>query len=109
MELAFDTKVLRQICESKIKAKKEMGEDTADKLIHRLADLRAATCVHDLILGNPRSLNHSIKHQYVVDICDDISIFFCANHIKNPLLRNGDMNWSKVKRIKIIRIGDNNV
>lgn len=102
MEVAFTTKSLRQLCESEAKAKKELGEDIAEKLKHRLADLRAAIYVNDLIVGKPRE----IDQQFAVDLGDDFSIIFCANHNANPLLKGGKIDWSKVTRIKIFKIGD---
>jgi hypothetical protein len=48
LELAFETKLLREICESEQKARQELGIKVAEALKRRLADLRAATSVEDL-------------------------------------------------------------
>lgn len=106
MELAFTTRSLRLLCESKTKANKELGEETAEKFIRRLADLRAAICINDLVAGNPRELNHSSEQQFAINISDDLNIIFCANHNTNPLLKCSKIDWSKVTRIKILKIGE---
>jgi proteic killer suppression protein len=108
LELAFATKSLRQICENNDKAKKELGNESAEKLIHRLADLRAITYVSELIVGNPRHVTYSNKPHFLVDLCSGYSILFCANHVKTPILISGAIDWSKVSRIKIIKIGNDN-
>ena len=54
MEIAFNTKSLRAICESEAKAKRELGPSVAGILKHRLADLQAAKSANDLVAGQPR-------------------------------------------------------
>ncbi len=63
MELAFETKSLREICESPIRAKRALGESVAEMLKRRLADLRAATCIGDLIAGRPQQIEAVGKPQ----------------------------------------------
>ncbi len=105
MELAFTTKQLRQLCESSAKAKKELGDEMAEKLKHRISDLRAAVCTNDLLVGDPRELNYSGEKAFTIDLGDDLSIFFCANHNKNPTFENGKIDWDNVSRIRILNIG----
>lgn len=107
MEISFDTKSLREFCESETKSINILGVQKSLILKHRLADLRAATCVNDLIVGNPRIVIRENEQQYVLDIFNDFSLFFCANHNNNPLNNDDSINWSKVSRIKIIKIGSN--
>ena len=109
MELAFRTKKIRQLCEDENQAKKILGNKNAEILKHRLADLCAATNIYDMITGNPRVFEGKNEQQYKIDISSKISINFCANHINNPMLKSGKINWSKISRIKIMMIGDNNV
>ena len=103
LELAFATKSLRQLCENEAKANQELGEEKAEKLKRRLADLRAATYVNDLVAGRPREFNQ----HFVIYISDKVSIIFSANHNTNPQLKCGKIDWSKVTRIKIFKIGYN--
>ena len=104
MELAFDNKSLRQVCENEKKAKRDLGVSVAEKLKRRLADLRAATTVEDLVAGRPRELDGAHDRHFAVDLSEDHSIVFCANHTEIPLLESGDVDWSRVSRVKILRI-----
>lgn len=104
MELAFESKSLRTICENEAHAKRKLGPTVAEVLKHRLADLRAATSVKDLVVGRPR-VSDSADHQHmVIDLCDDHRMVFCANHLSNPVAESGKLDWLKVSRIKILRI-----
>ena len=104
LELAFAKKSLRQLCESETKAKRDLGVRMAEKLRRRLADLRAATCVKDLVAGRPRELDGADHRHIAIDLCEDYRIIFCANHTANPVVKSGDVDWSRVSRVKILRI-----
>ncbi len=104
MELAFAKKSLRQLSESETKAMRELGAKVAEKLKRRLADLRAATSVKDLIVGRPHEVENSNGHEISVDLCEGARIVFCANHDDIPKLESGRPDWSRVTRVKILRI-----
>lgn len=107
MELAFSTKALRAVCESEERAQGELGVDLAGILKRRLADLRAAPDVTDLVAGNPRPALHS-KKELMIDLADGFTVFLTANHAANPRLRSGDVDWSKVSRVRLLRIEKHN-
>jgi len=104
LELAFAKKSLRQLCESEAKAKRDLGVRMAEKLTRRLADLRAATCVKDLVAGRPRELDGARHRHIAVELCNGARIVFCANHNAIPMLESGGVDWSRVSRVKILRI-----
>lgn len=104
LEFAFFTKSLRQICESEAIAKGALGERAAAKLKRRLADMRAAASVKELVAGRPREVEGGRRPCFAVDLCDGSHIVFCANHHTTPLLASGGVDWSKVSRVKILRI-----
>ncbi len=104
MELAFDSKPLRTICESEAYAKRKFGVKVANDLKHRLADLRAAKSTKDLLAGGPRLLDGSTDQHMVVDLGDGYRLIFCANHPNNPMAESGKVDWLKVSRIKILEI-----
>lgn len=68
--------------------------------------MRAAESPAELLCGNPRTCGMAGKQQYIVDISDSLSIFFCANHRTLPVNHNGCIDWSKIYRIKILNIGE---
>ena len=81
----------------------ELGTRVAEFLKRRLADLRAATSVDDLVAGRPRALEGT-DQLMVVDLCDGHRMVFCANHPKNPMTESGELDWARVSRVKILRI-----
>ncbi|MBZ5524354.1 MAG: hypothetical protein LAP21_19120 [Acidobacteriia bacterium] len=102
MELAFDSKPLRTICESEAQAKLELGIKVAEILKHRLADLRAAASPKDLLAGHPQ-IGEDRQHM-VITLCDGHRIVFKANHTNNPMTTNNELDWARISRIKILRI-----
>ena len=102
MELAFDSKSLRAVCESEAQAKLELGATVTEILMHRLADLRAATSTKDLVAGRPR-IGADRQHM-IVDLCSGHRLVFKANHTNNPKTETEDVDWERVSRVKILRI-----
>jgi proteic killer suppression protein len=109
LELAFDSKQLRTLCESAARAEAELGLEAADALKHRLADLRAAGSVDDLPVGHPRVAKQNDSKVMLVDFYRRHSLVFCVNHPKPPKMASGAIDWTRVSRIKILRIGQNDV
>jgi toxin HigB-1 len=107
LEIAFAEKALRHLCENETKAQRVLGLDTAKKLRRRLADLRAATSISDLVAGRPRELGGPCPRPIAVDLGEGARMVFSAAHNVNPLLESGCVDWPKVSRIKILRIETN--
>lgn len=103
LEIAFETKDLRKICENEAEAARQLGSAAAEVLKHRLADLDAATSPTDLIAGNPRL--GPDPQAMTIDLCGGYKIVFSPNHPNNPTRRSGEVAWNKVSRIRILRIG----
>ena len=97
MELAFATKPLREICESEDKAKQKLGTKVAAVLKHRLADLRAAATMSDLPVGD-LTKNADVC---ILKLNSTVQMTLCPNHVSKPVLKSGDVDWTKVTRIKI--------
>ena len=76
----------------------------ADKLRRRLADLRAAKTVKDLVAGRPRELDRFDQQHIGIELCEGYRIVFCVNHNSVPMLKSNRVDWSKVSRVKILRI-----
>src|ERR1035437_2576694 len=104
LELAFASKSLRTTCENEFQARLELGAETATMLKHRLADLRAATSATDIVAGRPRVLHDPDGECMIVDLSKSHRLVFTANHTNNPRTDNRDIDWSRVTRIKILRI-----
>lgn len=101
MELSFANRLLRELSESSAKADRKFGLEVANNVRLRLADLRAATSVHDLLVGEFRETG---EKQITLDVCAGVQIIFCPNHNAVSKLESGAIDWARVSRIKIVRI-----
>lgn len=104
LEIAFQSRALRAICEDETHAKSELDADVVEVLKHRLADLRAASTGMDILAGRPRILDGSGGECMAIDLARTWRLVFAANHVKNPRADGKTCNWAKVTRVKIIRI-----
>ena len=104
MELAFQEKRLRDLCEEESLAREELGEQAANLLMHRIADMRAATSVQDLVAGSPRETKGPTPPLLLISLGDRYRIRIAANHVTNPLTPSGAVEWIKVRRVKIVAI-----
>ena len=102
LELAFADESLREFCSKRLAAESEYGMVVARHLHSRIADLRAADNVAELVTGNPRVSGHD---SYIIDIYKDWRLIFKANHPSNPLRKNKQVDWKRVTRIQITQIG----
>ena len=106
LELAFETKSLRNLCENQSEARQKLGLTVAGKLKRRLADLRAAECVTEMVAGRIRELKGYSSSRIAVELGKSTVVVFVANHVKTPMLTSGDVDWARVRRIRILSIGD---
>jgi hypothetical protein len=103
VELSFETLDLRNVCESEAKAKRKFGTAVANSLKRRIADLRAAPSVKDLPVGKPNLGSGT----YVFELTEGLVLRVIPNHVRDPKLPTGDVNWAKVTHIKISAIEGN--
>lgn len=102
MEFSFDNRAIRQICEDENVATEKFGAVLAQKLKNRLADLWAAECVVDIPVGDPGALPDGLT--YKINLSDTHRIVFGAIHSKLSKNTNGQIDWSNVSRIKLLKI-----
>jgi hypothetical protein len=78
----------------------------AGKLKSRLADLAAASVVSDLFLlpGRLRELLNERRGLLVMDLIDGQQLVLQGGHVKERLLQSGQVDWSRVRRVKILRL-----
>jgi hypothetical protein len=101
LQLAFETKHLRTVCESSADAIREFGQDVAYALIDRLADLDSAVSIKDVQLGQPQAFENG---ELILDLATSCRLLCCANHPNNPRTTSGAIDWEKVSRVKIVNI-----
>jgi len=103
MQIAFSSKALRDTCADETKCAKQFGVEAARLLRRRLADLRAAESIDELPVGNVQQCSDP-RGAISIELCDGYRIILQANHAKNPIHSNGDIDWSAVDRIKLFSV-----
>src|SRR5260370_33517167 len=83
LELAFDSKALRTICESEGQAKLELGVTVAESLKHRLAGFVAAPSTNDLLAGRPRVCANG--RDRVLDLRNGHVTAFTSTPVHHPM------------------------
>lgn len=104
MDISFNSKLLRDLCEDDKLAEKTYGIRVADVLFDRLADIESAVSVHDLIAGQPTSLKIGKKEFLRIGLIDDFYIYFEANPIDIPFNEKSRVDWPIVRRLKVHKI-----
>jgi proteic killer suppression protein len=104
VNLAFETLALRTLCECQSKAECALGIKPAARLRERLADIRAAEAVTDLVAGRPREIEGGRHRHYAVDLANGYRLVFCANHVRIPVIEMDRVDWSRVTRVKLLKI-----
>jgi hypothetical protein len=100
LELAFETKALRDICESEAIAKRRLGAKVAAALWRRLSDFGSIDSFDELPFAPLKKNTNTV----IFDLPDDWQLTVTGGHGDNPKLASGKTDWTKVTRLKIIRI-----
>lgn len=100
LELAFETKALRDICENEAVAREKLGTKVADALRRRLSDFRSIDSFDELPLAKPKKNSNNV----VFDLPDDWQLVVASGHGATPKLPSGKTDWASVTRLKIFRI-----
>ncbi len=101
LELAFETGALRAICEFTSKAEDALGSVAAEALKRRLADLRAAETIFDLVVCKPVQTDE--PRELSIWLGGEYRMIIKCNHVKTPILEDGSINWGAVTRVKVMR------
>jgi hypothetical protein len=103
MELAFETVGLRRVCESGTEARRSLPKETVEELQDRLADLRAAMSVSDLVAGEPL-LDARVPGRIRFRLDGGYELVCVGNHPKPPLTDDGLVDFNRVRRIRVVVI-----
>jgi toxin HigB-1 len=106
MYIEFLSPQLRELCTSERQAVRELGQPGAKKLFARLADLRAANHVGELVAGKPHPLRYDRSGQFAVSLEGAKRLVFRSTNDPVPLNDDGSVDWKRVTRVCIVFIGD---
>lgn len=104
MILSFDTKELRDLCESMLLAKQCYGTVFCEFLMARLSDIEAADNYTDILAGNPRVSIVNEVESLCVSVADDYILVLIPNHNKPRVNPDGTTAWKSVTRLKLVAI-----
>lgn len=105
IDIAFSTKAVRSLCQSGEAIEQKYGAEFARALIGRLADIRAATSIAELLSLLPVSTNDTTGAVtiYVHDVGGSC-IKGSENHRRTPRLADKTVDWPNVTRIRISKV-----
>ena len=103
MELAFSTRDLRTNCLDLDSAVSAYGPDVAQSLIDRLADLRAANSLMEVLVGSP-TFSSNPKPRVVLQLAEDYTLSCSVNHRTAQVDSSGNLDWGRVRRLLVLAI-----
>lgn len=84
-------------------ALKTLPVSVVEAMKRRLADLRAADSILDLVVGAPR-FGASTPTQVTLRLADGYELVGVANHRYCPTVEDGAVDWARVRRLKVMAI-----
>lgn len=106
LEIRFKNKTVRELCERRDVAERQLGSVCARKLRTRLSDLESANKVTDLVAGNPHPLKGNRRGQFALDLAGGWRLVFAPDHDPCPTKPDGGIDWAQVTIICIEFIED---
>lgn len=104
VQLAFEDQRVRQQCESPISARRAFGPDVARTLHTRLADLRAADSVYDILSLRLAKPNSSHPNRILVYLGSGYALHAQGSIRPESSLPSGELDWKQVLRLKVLSI-----
>lgn len=106
MEVTYADKDLRELCENRLRAMRELGAVCSRKLFARVADLKAASCVLRLPAGRPHPLTGSRDGQYAIGLANEQRLVLAPDIEPVPKQPSGEIKWDAVTKVRVVAIGN---
>jgi proteic killer suppression protein len=106
MDIEFSSHDLQSLCEQQRLMTKQLGDICSRKLRTRLADLRAAANVAELISGRPHPLKRDRTGQFALDLHGGKRLVFEPANNPIPTRDDDSIAWDLVTKVRIVFIGD---
>ena len=104
MEIQFSSKEFRDVCEQETVAIGRLGAAAAEVLKNRLADLRAADALHEVLVGSPERGLHGSVDCFRFVLGQGFVLTVVANHAPPRTNRAGNTDWARVRRIRVVAL-----
>ena len=104
MDIAYNSKALRDLCEDVELAEAKFGRAISSTLLDRLADIDAADTVDDLIAGQLAISKVGKREVLTISLGGGFAIFLEANHNEIPTNKRGEVKWGRIRRLQLLKI-----
>lgn len=104
VELSFETKSLRDMCEIESLAIEAIGAPAAEALKHRLSDIRAADAIHEVLAGRPQTVTVNGVECRQFQLSPELVLRVVPNHVEPRLKADGAPDWERIRRIRVISV-----
>jgi len=102
MDIAFQTRALRDLCEDELRLSARFGSDAATQIIARMADLRATEAIQELVKAG---LCVPLEDGRLASSIDaGWRIVLAPNHLQRRRASSPPLPWSQVTRVKVFAI-----
>ena len=105
VELIFASRPLRLLCEDEAEARRALPAQTVIELHARLADMDAAQSMSDVVFGEPE-LNAMPPGRVRFRLVGGYELVCVGNHRSPALTADGGVDFDRVRRLKIQKIGE---
>jgi hypothetical protein len=101
LELGFETKGLRRMCENDASARTQLGDEAAAAFQRRLADIEAADVITELPWLN---IEYGVNADAAIEFHPGYWLIIMAIPGALPMDGNQNLDWTTVDRIKLMGI-----
>jgi proteic killer suppression protein len=109
MEVTFATSKLQKVCNSSKKLRGEYGPKMASLIQQRLMELSDAATLADMrtVVGaRCHELTQNLKGHLAVDLVHPDRLVFKPSDDPIPRKPDGGLDWTQVRSIEVVGIGD---
>ena len=104
MDVGFDSKKLRDVCESEEMLENVYGRDSSGSLMSFFADLQAASSLNELRSIYRIDPNHSHNGEFKVFLTQSCEVSLRGIASKEMLQLGAESCWDHARRVKILKI-----
>ncbi|MEO5376803.1 MAG: hypothetical protein H7832_03310 [Magnetococcus sp. DMHC-6] len=109
MKIQYKNQKIEKLCNQQAVAQQTFGKPVAIKLQTRIAEIKAASRVTELIAGDPHPLKGNRLGQFSLSFSESERVVFKPNQDPIPRHEDSSIDWSQVINIIIVFIGDYHV
>jgi toxin HigB-1 len=106
VNISFADKKLEKLANDDKKLIREFGKEQAQKIITRLAQLRAANTLEDVryLPGRYHELKENRKEQWGCDLIHPYRLIFTPQQRPIPCNEHGQYLWAEITSVEIIEV-----